>query len=347
MSLINTTGERVNIGDAELWAEQTGQGPDVLLLAGLGDVAEAWQAQRDGLGDLGGCCGTDHRHVAAIRDAWLGSARGLTIVLIVLAAVLTSLTASPAAKAHRLGVQSVERPTASVRLGTCDMAVGVVRDSAERLRQFVPPDYTLGQSLYMLGDPGAGMVVSWTMRCDRVRIPDREPTSAKLAFVGVQIEAPDRPTSGSTLANDFDIYTLFAHTNSRPVARWLRAGGMPAELARGMRIERSSEVEVTVPANRSPYGLELFPAEPDPLGVHRHENAFWHDEGGRPARLSLVIPEAEDIACIGVVAACGTIEAPRRSPVVNLLGAPSRPVDFVFDHVDLQGSTVALRAAGR
>ena len=41
----------VPIHDGELWAAQAGQGPDVLLLAGLGDVAEAWQAQLDGLAD--------------------------------------------------------------------------------------------------------------------------------------------------------------------------------------------------------------------------------------------------------------------------------------------------------
>jgi pimeloyl-ACP methyl ester carboxylesterase len=44
-------GERVNVGDAELWAERSGEGPDVILLVGLGDVAEAWQAQLDGLAD--------------------------------------------------------------------------------------------------------------------------------------------------------------------------------------------------------------------------------------------------------------------------------------------------------
>jgi pimeloyl-ACP methyl ester carboxylesterase len=32
-----------------MWAERRGTGPDVLLIAGLGDPAEAWQAQLDGL----------------------------------------------------------------------------------------------------------------------------------------------------------------------------------------------------------------------------------------------------------------------------------------------------------
>ena len=44
-------GEAVDIGDIELWTERRGQGPDVLLIAGLGDPAEAWQPQLDGLSD--------------------------------------------------------------------------------------------------------------------------------------------------------------------------------------------------------------------------------------------------------------------------------------------------------
>ena len=44
-------GEPIDIGDIELWTERRGQGPDVLLIAGLGDPAEAWQPQLDGLSD--------------------------------------------------------------------------------------------------------------------------------------------------------------------------------------------------------------------------------------------------------------------------------------------------------
>jgi len=44
-------GEQVRAGGVTLWAEQRGAGPDVLLIAGLGDPAEAWQFQLDGLAD--------------------------------------------------------------------------------------------------------------------------------------------------------------------------------------------------------------------------------------------------------------------------------------------------------
>ena len=44
-------GEPVNANGTEIWTERRGQGPDVLLIAGLGDPAEAWQPQLDGLSE--------------------------------------------------------------------------------------------------------------------------------------------------------------------------------------------------------------------------------------------------------------------------------------------------------
>src|SRR5215216_2063570 len=50
-AISNTTGGPIVAGDVELWVEQRGAGPDVLLLAGLSDPAEAWSFQLDGLAD--------------------------------------------------------------------------------------------------------------------------------------------------------------------------------------------------------------------------------------------------------------------------------------------------------
>src|SRR5688500_10265690 len=44
-----TAGRPIAAGDVELWVEQRGAGPDVLLLAGWRDPAEAWSLQLDGL----------------------------------------------------------------------------------------------------------------------------------------------------------------------------------------------------------------------------------------------------------------------------------------------------------
>ncbi|HKR69027.1 MAG TPA: alpha/beta fold hydrolase [Streptosporangiaceae bacterium] len=45
------TGGHVRAGSVEVWVEQQGAGPDVLLIAGLGDPAEIWQFQLQGLAD--------------------------------------------------------------------------------------------------------------------------------------------------------------------------------------------------------------------------------------------------------------------------------------------------------
>jgi pimeloyl-ACP methyl ester carboxylesterase len=44
-------GEHVRAGDLDIWTEQVGEGPHVLLIGGLGDTVESWQFQLDGLAD--------------------------------------------------------------------------------------------------------------------------------------------------------------------------------------------------------------------------------------------------------------------------------------------------------
>jgi pimeloyl-ACP methyl ester carboxylesterase len=45
------TAGLVEAGGVQLWVDRRGEGPDVLLLAGLSDPAEAWTPQLDGLSD--------------------------------------------------------------------------------------------------------------------------------------------------------------------------------------------------------------------------------------------------------------------------------------------------------
>src|ERR687893_581374 len=44
-------GQHMRDGDLDIWTEQVGQGPDVLLIGGLGDTVESWQFQLDRLAD--------------------------------------------------------------------------------------------------------------------------------------------------------------------------------------------------------------------------------------------------------------------------------------------------------
>ncbi|GLB68229.1 alpha/beta fold hydrolase [Arthrobacter mangrovi] len=44
-------GKHVQAGQLQVWTEQVGEGPDVLLIGGLGDTVESWQHQLEGLAD--------------------------------------------------------------------------------------------------------------------------------------------------------------------------------------------------------------------------------------------------------------------------------------------------------
>jgi 3-oxoadipate enol-lactonase len=44
-------GAHVRAGRLDVWTEQVGEGPDALLIGGLGDTVESWQFQLDGLAD--------------------------------------------------------------------------------------------------------------------------------------------------------------------------------------------------------------------------------------------------------------------------------------------------------
>lgn len=47
----DTFSGKVRANGLEIYVEQVGQGPDVLLIGGLGDTVESWQFQLDGLAD--------------------------------------------------------------------------------------------------------------------------------------------------------------------------------------------------------------------------------------------------------------------------------------------------------
>jgi pimeloyl-ACP methyl ester carboxylesterase len=71
-----TISAPVRAGERELWVERRGSGPDVLLIAGLGDPAEAWQPQLEGLADRYRVTAFDNRGVgrSALGDARLSAA---------------------------------------------------------------------------------------------------------------------------------------------------------------------------------------------------------------------------------------------------------------------------------
>ena len=50
-AISNTSSGPISADGVELWVEQRGSGPDVMLIAGLSDPAEAWSFQLDALSD--------------------------------------------------------------------------------------------------------------------------------------------------------------------------------------------------------------------------------------------------------------------------------------------------------
>jgi 3-oxoadipate enol-lactonase len=60
-------GRHVRGIDLDIWTEQVGDGPDVLLIGGLGDTVESWQFQLDGLADRYRMTAFDNRGAGRTR----------------------------------------------------------------------------------------------------------------------------------------------------------------------------------------------------------------------------------------------------------------------------------------
>jgi pimeloyl-ACP methyl ester carboxylesterase len=87
-------GRYVKAGELEIWTEQIGEGPDVLLIGGLGDTVESWQFQLDGLADRYRLTAFDNR--GAGRTAMPEGQPSVEAMADDAAAVLRGLGSSPA-----------------------------------------------------------------------------------------------------------------------------------------------------------------------------------------------------------------------------------------------------------
>jgi pimeloyl-ACP methyl ester carboxylesterase len=84
-----TMGKHIRSGDLDIWTEQVGEGPDVLLIGGAGDTVESWQFQLDGLKDRYRVTAFDNR--GAGRTAMPGSSVSVETMAHDAAAVLRAL----------------------------------------------------------------------------------------------------------------------------------------------------------------------------------------------------------------------------------------------------------------
>src|SRR3712207_1597100 len=60
-------GAHIRAHHLDIWTEQVGEGPDVLLIGGLGDTVESWQFQLDGLADRYRLTAFDNRGAGRTR----------------------------------------------------------------------------------------------------------------------------------------------------------------------------------------------------------------------------------------------------------------------------------------
>lgn len=84
-------GEHVRAGNLDMWVERRGRGPDVLLIAGLGDPAEACQFQLDGLADRYRLTAYDNRGMGRTPDT-VGRLSQVTVPALVPAGGLDMIT---------------------------------------------------------------------------------------------------------------------------------------------------------------------------------------------------------------------------------------------------------------
>jgi pimeloyl-ACP methyl ester carboxylesterase len=68
-------GEHVRAEQLDVWIEQVGAGPDVLLIGGAGDTVESWQFQLDGLADRYRLTAFDNRGAGrtAMPGGWVSA----------------------------------------------------------------------------------------------------------------------------------------------------------------------------------------------------------------------------------------------------------------------------------
>lgn len=86
--------QHVRAGELDIWTEQVGEGPDVLLIGGAGDTVESWQFQLDGLADRYRLTAFDNR--GAGRTAMPGARVSVEDMADDAAAVLAALDVSSA-----------------------------------------------------------------------------------------------------------------------------------------------------------------------------------------------------------------------------------------------------------
>jgi hypothetical protein len=234
---------------------------------------------------------------------------------------------------------SPARAAAEVQLAGCHMTVHLFAFDPMRIRALVPARYQLGT--YASGNRAT--LAFWVVACRSIRVGTRPARPGALSLVGAQVRSPLAP-QGPAGPAAFDHYLLFAHSDDRELVRALRAGGLPADLVRGIRFTRRRTALAGVPWRRGAYEVTVRGYGYDP--PHDHDNSYWHDGRAGTSRLEVRFYHATDRSC----AECrdASVSARPGSPIAGLLGASRLTQPYVaIDHNRIAAGDATLYAPQR
>lgn len=228
----------------------------------------------------------------------------------------------------------------------CNFTLYYFRDSAERLRERVPPGYRLrpypGSQLVA---EGSATIAAAAYDCDRMEIPGSPPGPGIFTLLSVLVYPPEETFEGPASS---DFYVLWVHADNPHLVDLLASRGMPAHHVPGMRFEKpalSLAVRVEVPWSSGPFELGTTGYHQDVF--HSHDNTFLHVAAdGRPVRMDFFTRRARDHFCFQVSdhhnVPCGNLKAQTGSPVATFFGASDRAAHNVWDHDPLERSFFLL-----
>lgn len=247
--------------------------------------------------------------------------------------------------------------TTPISLTGCYLTAMQFDDDPDRLRQYVPPAYTLGgpASIAMASGtpqpPDRAAFTLWTHSCDSATVGATGVGAADLVLVGVVIEKPDVGVVAAQPIAAYDHYLTSAATDNERLATALRLNGLPAQHVRQLTFDRTTNgagvpaTTTTVPRPGDGLSFSATPVVDHTATDHPHDNSFWHGaDPATAAELEIRVRGARDWFCLGE--GCGRASAPAGSATAEFLGMPERrdPV-FAADHLQLGIVSASVRSS--
>ena len=235
----------------------------------------------------------------------------------------------------------------------CHMTVHLLKDSVERLSQWVPDTDRYSIQGTVPGRLDQGFLALWLYSCRNVSLKGDDPQPAKLSLVGVVVRKPvDR--GGQTFSENpiccnptaSDHYLVGVHTDYGKLAMQLAKLGMPVDKVKQIGFDRPNNFDAftSVVSRDGSYSTAMHGWKDD--DPHFHDNSFWYnDERLGEAELRLQIgdlmhPIADDWSCKAFFftqedpTPCSTVSAEHGSHFASLLGASTREDAWAANHLE-------------